>query len=81
MSLFSNPQEHAANPPESWVIVRAGRRYRLQTASGIELASFERKRTAEDEKVGGMYVNLYRKESRWYAGESVDGWKPYRSTT
>lgn len=77
MSMFSSPEEHAANPPASWSVVRVGRRYSLQTKDGGVLSSYERKRDAEEEKESGRSVNLYNKEARWYAGEQVDNWKPY----
>ena len=77
MSLFNNPTEHAENPPDTWRVVRVGRRYALQTASGITLDSFERKGHAERGRTEGNVARLYADETRWYAGESVAGWKPY----
>jgi len=77
MSLFNNPTEHADNPPETWRVVKVGRRYELQTATGVRLDSFERKGHAEKALIDGHLVRLYGDESRWYAGESVNGWKPY----
>ena len=77
MSLFNNSKEHAENPPESWRVVKTGRRYALQTASGITLDTFERKGHAEDARSTGFVAKLYADETRWYAGESVNGWKPY----
>lgn len=77
MSLFKDPQEHAANPPSSWVVVRQGRRYALQTASGVTLDTFERAGHASDARTSGHLVTLYDKERRWYAGENVAGWRPY----
>jgi hypothetical protein len=77
MSLFNNPAEHAANPPESWAVVSVGRRYELRTADGITLDSYQRRRDAEAGRTSGPVASLYADEKRWYAGESVRGWRPY----
>lgn len=77
MSLFTDPQTHAANPPETWQVVRAHERCWQLCAAGIALDRFTRKRDAEQAKVSGWAVNLYEKERRWYAGEPVAGWRPY----
>lgn len=78
MSLFANPAEHAANPPDTWKVTRVGRRYALQTEGGIQLDSFERKRDAESARTSGFIARLYADEARWYAGEQVPGWRPYK---
>ncbi len=79
MSLFSGPTEHAANPPQSWVVVKVGaRRWALKTkVGGPTMDTFATKKQAESAKVEGFYVSLYNRESRWYAGEPIPGWKPY----
>jgi hypothetical protein len=79
MSLFSGPDEHAANPPETWRAVKvAGRCWHLDTAGGVTLGGrYETRRAAEADKVSGFYVRLYEEERRWYAGEPVTGWRPY----
>lgn len=78
MSLFRSPEEHAANPPESWEVTKVmNKRWHLTTTAGTVLHSSERKRDCEELKTSGFYFNLYRKEARWYAGEEVSGWKPY----
>ena len=78
MTLFASPEEHAANPPETWRVVKvADRLWRLATKDGSELRCFPRQRDAEEEKVSGWYADMYAKETRWYAGEPVRGWKPY----
>lgn len=77
MSLFSGPEDHAANPPQSWqVIPYGGRRWAL-LAAGAVLGTFERKSEAERHRLEGFYVNLYEQEARWYGGEPVPGWHPY----
>ena len=82
MSIFSSPEEHAANPPETWVVGRTPRTtylpWRLTTKNGTVLeTSIRTKREAEALKVSGFWFNLYQLESRWYAGETILHWKPY----
>jgi hypothetical protein len=78
MSLFTGPAEHAANPPQTWTVVRKGsHNYQLRTAGGVRLDSFERKRDAEAATTSGPLVALYERERRWYAGETIPGWRPY----
>jgi hypothetical protein len=78
MSLYADPQEHAANPPESWEVRKAGPRWwQLVDQSGNVLGRAETKRAAEELKVSGFYFKLWHQEARWYAGETVYGWKPY----
>jgi hypothetical protein len=77
MSLFTGPEEHVANPPETWIVERVGNRYALRAANGATLDTFERKRDAEDARHYGFIADLYAKEARWYAGELVHNWKPY----
>ena len=80
MSLHRTPEEHAANPPESWEVVKAAPRlWHLRQAGGQgALATCKTKREAERLRVEGWLVNLYEKEGRWFAGEPVSGWKPYQ---
>lgn len=75
MSLFSGPVEHADNPPATWGVVKRGARYALVTKDGGVLTTCERKRDAVELLTSGFFFNLYAKESRWYAGEAVDGWR------
>jgi hypothetical protein len=80
MALFATPQEHAANPPETWVVVKRGPRSWALTLNGDTTAvldRFETKRAAEQARTEGFLVRLYRQEARWYAGEPVPGWRPY----
>lgn len=78
MALHTTPEAHAANPPESWRVVKvAPRRWDLQAADGDVIDSFTTKRDAEEHKTGGRWAQLYADEGRWFAGESVRGWKPY----
>lgn len=78
MSLFGGRAEHAANPPDTWNVVRSGNRWNLITTAGAVLDSFDRKRDAEAGRITGFAADLYAKETRWYAGETIPGWKPYQ---
>jgi hypothetical protein len=77
VSLFNDPIEHAENPPESWKIEKVGARWHLQSQFGATMDTFERKRDALAARVDGPLVRLYADETRWYAGESVRGWRAY----
>jgi hypothetical protein len=80
VSLFNGPQEHAANPPSTWEVHKAAPRlWQLRTRDGGVLHTTTTKRAAEDLRTSGFYASQYAKEGRWYAGESVPGWKPYRA--
>lgn len=79
MAMFLTPEENAANPPETWLIQkRAERRWSLCTKSGGVLDTFNTRREAEAARARGFCFDLYHKERRWFAGERVEGWKPYR---
>lgn len=78
MALHLNADEHDANPPSSWKVVKAtDRRWQLQDKNGGVLDTFATKREADAAKVSGYLVDLYNKEGRWFAGENVPGWKRY----
>ena len=86
MSLFREPTEHAANPPETWQVVKISeRRWALAIAgsadpvnnAGDRLDVFDSKRSAEQAREDGFMARLWRTEARWYAGGAVAGWKPY----
>lgn len=78
MALYTTPQEHAANPPETWRVVRRGDRlWSLTDAQGATFQTFPTRREALSHREEGFYVDLYVKEGRWFAGERVAGWKRY----
>jgi hypothetical protein len=81
MSLFTSPEEHAANPPETWRVVKLAQRgaWSLTTANGWPLDRYTTKREALAARDDGFYVRLYRDEARWYAGENVPNWKPWET--
>lgn len=77
MSMFAGPDEHAANPPETWKVVKSGRAWHLITMTGDVLDYFVRQSDAVAAIEEGPIRRLYDDETRWYAGESVRGWKPW----
>ena len=78
MTLFSGPEEHAANPPETWEAVKAGERcWHLRTKDGGTLDYFTTKREALKARDDGFAARLYEQERRWYAGESIPNWRPW----
>ena len=80
MSLFPGPEQHAANPPTTWTVERAGRRWSLRVA-GFELSRYDTRGAAEAARTSGQWAELYENERRWYAGELIPHWKPYAECT
>ena len=73
MSLFSSPEEHAANPPQTWVITKTcDRLWALKTASGDTIDAYRTKRQAVAARAG-LWQTFYDREGRWYAGETPTG--------
>lgn len=79
MAMHLTPEEHDADPPSGWTVHKVGRRWELRRNTGGVLCSYDTKTKAEQDKVSGPYVKLYEKEGRWFSGELVANWKPYRS--
>lgn len=83
MTLYADPEQHAANPPETWEIrrIQYGSTVRWELRIDPEQAhaiqSFNTKKAAEAARREGFYFDMWHKESRWYAGENVANWKPY----
>lgn len=79
MSLFRNPEEHAANPPETWQVDKvADRCWRLTAAGGtVTIDTFPTRKVAEAARAYGWAANLWHQETRWYGGEAIAGWKQY----
>jgi hypothetical protein len=77
--IFSGPEEHAANPPSTWRVVKAAERiWQVQTVAGTVIETrATRKAAAAETEAGAYWVKQYEKESRWYAGEPVAQWKPW----
>lgn len=78
MALFRTPQEHADNPPSTWVVAKkADRVWAIRLADGTEINSFSTRKEALERIAKGFYPDLYEKERRWFAGEKVRGWRSY----
>ena len=88
MALHSTPEQHAANPPESWRVVREkdqnGSRVwwhlYIDQETDHPLQSYSVKREAIAALTSGFYFDLYQKEGRWFAGEKIGSWKSYAET-
>lgn len=79
MSMFSGPTEHAANPPETWQVVKDGDRlWKIQTATGTTINTYGTK-THAVEAIETVWRPIYERETRWYAGEQIAGWKSWES--
>lgn len=81
MSIYSDPERHAANPPETWTVHKAdARRWEVRDAEGNMLATARTKTLAlveRDPAIPGTIAAAYVKEGRWYAGESIPTWRPW----
>lgn len=75
--LTLNAKDNADNAPSTWRVVRSGRHYHLTDKAGHVLESFDRKYKAVAARESGFYFDLWNKERRWFAGETIPGWKPY----
>ncbi len=80
MAMYRTLAEHEANPPESWVVKKHGRKWALCSKDGHVMDTESTKAKAEALKTTGFLATLYAKEGRWLRGESVDGWRPYLPT-
>ena len=77
MSMFSGPTEHAANAPETWEVRKAGDRlWQLVTTDGTVINTYGTKKHAT-ESIDLVWRTIYDRETRWYAGEQIDQWKPW----
>lgn len=85
MSLYATPEEHAANPPETWSVEKRPHggdvlgRWKIVDANGTTLDFVRTKAEgiAQIESRSCFSARLWEQERRWYAGEKVEGWKPY----
>lgn len=76
--MFKNPEEHAANPPETWKVEKGAERlWHLKTKDGGVLDSFPTKTQAEQNRTTGFSAKLYEDERKWYAGEKRPGYKTW----
>jgi hypothetical protein len=78
MALYSDPDQHAANPPSSWRVRKIkDRLWHVVDAAGTTLERATTKGEAERLRLDGFCARLWETERRWYAGEPVPGWRPY----
>jgi hypothetical protein len=80
VSLFKGPEAHAANPPDTWKVVkRNARSWAVLTKDDTILEYHERKRDAVAALVDeqSFLRTLYRREAEWYAGNTPTGWVDY----
>jgi len=80
MSMFSGPTEHAANPPETWKVVKINdRSWALTSKDGHSFATFPRKMDADMARTlpESFWRSMYDRETQWYLGKHVAGWKPW----
>lgn len=77
MSLYASPEAHNANPPSTWRPVKlTARSWALRDARGVTLDTFPTRAAAIEATRSGTLVSMWERERRWYAGESVPGWRP-----
>lgn len=78
MALYTTPEENAANPPETWQVVKvADRRWALKDATGTTLSAYSTRCEAVAAREDSFYTRLWDQERRWMTGETPAGWKPY----
>jgi hypothetical protein len=82
MSYYSSPEELAANPPESWrVVKRAERLWHLLIDSShehpAETFTTRRAALAERDDPTSRLRRAVEQERRWMAGETPAGWKSH----
>ena len=74
MAVYTTPEDNAANPPETWTVVKAAERvWNLIDQNGTVLDSKTTKRDAEALKTSGFIFKLYHQEAAWYAGVTPPG--------
>lgn len=75
--LFRNSEEHAANAPETWEVIKLAEKLWALRANGVTFQTYQTRKAAEADKVDGPYARQYAKEGKWMAGVTPAGWKPY----
>jgi hypothetical protein len=82
MSHYSGPEALAANPPESWRVVKRDERlWHLLIDSSheypAETFTTRRAALAERDDPNSRLRREVERERRWMAGEPISGWKTY----
>jgi uncharacterized protein YbdZ (MbtH family) len=78
MAIYLTLEEHEANPPETWSIVKvADRCWHVVDARGAVLQSEKTRRACLDQVECGWLATAYAKEGRWMRGETPPGHRSY----
>ena len=78
MSLHHTPEDHDADPPAKWLVVKdAERSWHLDSSLGGTFGYYKTRKAAEADRLSGFSVGLYEREGRWFAGQTPAGWRPY----
>lgn len=78
MSMHSTPEDHAADPPGKWQVVKVAERcWHLDSSLGGTIGYYATRKAAEADRVSGPYVSMYERDGRWFAGQTPAGWKSY----
>lgn len=69
--LHNTREEHEANPPSSWTVVKvADRCWRLQDARGVVLATEKSRMLAEEARTTGYFARMYEREGEEFAAQA-----------
>jgi hypothetical protein len=82
VSLYSSPEALAANPPETWRVLKRGERswgLHIDTSYEHPAETFTTKRAAEAERDNpqSRMRREVERERLWYDGVTPAGWKTY----
>ena len=77
MSLHPSPEHQAANGPQTWLVTKALRSWRVTFADGTMLDSFGTKAAAEEARTVGFIAKQHAREGEWFAGRTPPGYRPY----
>lgn len=76
--MYLTPEQHAANGPETWQVVKAAERcWHVSDRQGVVLSRHTTRRCALAEIETGFSRRLYDDEGHWMAGGSVRNWRPF----
>ena len=82
MSYYADPEALAANPPETWRVVKRGERLwglHIDTSYDGPAETFRTRNlaTAERDNPRSYTRRAVEQERLWYAGTTPNGWKSY----
>ncbi len=78
MAMYLTHEEHDANPPTTWTVSKIGGKWSLCDKNGTVMTTTNTKKEAEALKTQGFLYDIYQKEGKWFRGEPVANWKPYK---